>query len=59
MRWALIRRNMLVMYNMMFSMCLQGGRSPLFIAAQMGHPAICRILLEAGADINARDEEKK
>lgn len=31
----------------------------MFIAAQMGHPAICRELIEKGADIDARDNQRK
>jgi ankyrin repeat protein len=33
-----------------------GSASPLFAAAQKGHVAVCRQLLEAGANIEFRDE---
>ena len=33
------------------------GCTPLIAAARAGHDSVCRILLEAGADINARDEQ--
>ncbi|MGB4101269.1 MAG: sigma-70 family RNA polymerase sigma factor [Alphaproteobacteria bacterium] len=33
------------------------GRSPLMIAASIGHLAICRLLLESGADPSLKDRE--
>ena len=33
----------------------QGGGTPLHIAANMGHPEVVKLLLEAGADITAKN----
>ena len=33
------------------------GRTPLHLAADKGDGATCDILLKAGADVNAKDEE--
>ena len=33
-----------------------GGRTPAHIAARIGHQGCLRVLIEAGADVNARDE---
>ena len=34
---------------------IQGNNTPLHIAAQMGHTAVAQLLLEAGADSDAKD----
>jgi ankyrin repeat protein len=35
---------------------LQSGCTPLMYATKNGHTAVIRILVDAGADVNARDE---
>lgn len=37
----------------------QDGRSPLMVAAQMGHPRACQQLLNCGASVNLRDKQNK
>jgi cytohesin len=39
--------------------CPGAPMQPLHVAVRNGHAAVTRLLLEAGADINARDEEGK
>lgn len=36
-----------------------GGQTPLACAARQGHADVCRALLEAGADVNHRNESSK
>ena len=33
---------------------LQDGASPLFVASQVGHIHVCRLLIEQGANINSQ-----
>ena len=35
-----------------YSLTVQDGASPLYIASQYGHTAVVNILLEAGADVH-------
>ncbi|PMD42284.1 ankyrin [Hyaloscypha variabilis F] len=35
------------------------GRTPLHVAAAHGHPRLCKVLLEVGADAEARDDTAK
>ena len=36
--------------------CLQSQRTPLHRAAESGGEEACKVLIEKGADVNARDE---
>jgi hypothetical protein len=36
---------------------VQGQRTPLHLAADKGHEAVTRVLVEAGADVNAKESE--
>ncbi len=36
--------------------CLQGGRTPLHLAALQGHMQLVKLLEAARADVNAKDE---
>lgn len=34
----------------------QDGRTPLFYAAQIGHIAVCKELMDRGTDVNTQDK---
>ncbi|NXB43962.1 UACA protein, partial [Leucopsar rothschildi] len=40
-------------------LCPQDGRTPLVLATQMCRPALCQLLIERGADVNARDKQSR
>lgn len=40
--------------------CLpQDGRTPLVLATQMCRPTVCQLLIDRGADVNARDKQSR
>lgn len=38
---------------------LQDGRTPLVLATQMCRPMVCQLLIDRGADVNARDKQNR
>ena len=47
--------NITVTHVLIPTSCVQGGKTPLHYAAEGGHTAVVRLLLERGADKNRED----